>query len=258
LLELFTLGHGNYKEADIQNIARAFTGWGANRYKETFAFNKSEHDLKPKYVLGKRANTGDDVIRILLERPETAMTIANKFWNLFISDSEPVQEVTQVWAKKFRNSKYDIKTLLRAVLTSDEFWSEDYKGRLTKSPVDLVIGSIRTLPPKPANLFSHEDLQGILRRLGQNLFDPANVKGWKSGYAWIDAETIIRRSSMVSKLTGANLNQRVNKGDQYPDATPEAYQEWLLPLKPIQSLPTTPGKPRLVNALVLDPVYQLM
>lgn len=273
LLELFTLGHDQYEEVDIQNVAKAFTGQTANRYEETYAFDKREHDLKPKYLFGDKVHkvgdkvhkgykvhTGDDVIRVLLERPETAITIANKFWSLFVSDSKPVKEVTEVWAKQFRNSKYDIKTLLRAVLTSDVFWSDQYKGKLTKSPVDLVIGSLRTLPlpPKVEPLFSHEDLNGILRRLGQNLFDPANVKGWKSGYAWIDTETIIRRTSLISKLTRANLNNQIDKGSQYPNASPQAFQEWLLPVKPVRPLPATPGKVRLVHDLVLDPVYQLM
>lgn len=258
LLELFTLGHGHYKEADIQNIARAFTGWGTNRYQETYAFNKADHDQTPKYVLGKKVNNGDDVIRVLLERPETAITIANKFWSLLINDSAPVEAVTHAWAKEFRKSRYDIKTLLKAVMTSDAFWSDDNKGRLTKSPVDLVIGSLRALPPKKANLFSKENVEGILTRLGQNLFDPPNVKGWKSGYAWIDAETIMVRSSMVNKLTGDNLNAKVNKGHRYPDAPNDTLQEWLLPIRPINSLPTIPGKVRLVRALALDPVYQLM
>jgi len=255
LLELFTLGHGHYSEHDVQHVARAFTGQTVNRYTETYAFNKTEHDLKPKYVLGKRVNTGDDVIRVLLEHPQTAITIAEKFWNLFISDAEPQRSVTTLWATKFRHSKYDIKVLLREVLTSDVFWSNQYKGTVTKSPVDLVIGSLRTIP---SQLFTPKETQGILRLLGQDLFDPANVKGWKSGLAWVDAETIMVRSSMVNKLTGANLNDKINKGHQYPDASPKQYEQWLLPQKAISKLPATPGKVRLVRALALDPLYQLM
>ena len=255
LLELFTLGHGHYSEHDIQHIARAFTGQTVNRFSERYAFNKSEHDPIAKTVLGKRVNSGDDVIRVLLEHPRTAMTIAEKVWSLFISDAEPVQSVTSQWASTFRKSNYDIKALLREVLTSDAFWSDDYKGTVTKSPVDLVIGSLRTIP---SQLFSPKETEGILRLLGQDLFDPANVKGWKSGLDWIDAETIMVRSSMVNKLTGANLNPKVNKGDQYPDIPPKQFEEWLLPQKAITQLPATEGKPRLVRALALDPLYQLM
>ena len=255
LLELFTLGHGHFTESDVQHVARAFTGSSVNRFKGTYAFNKAEHDRTPKSVLGKRVNNADDVIRVLLEHPRTAMTIAEKFWSLFVSDAEPDQRVTMLWARKFRNSHYDIKVLLREVLNSDVFWSDEYKGTVTKSPVDLVIGSLRTIP---SQLFTHKDVEGILRLLGQDLFDPANVKGWKSGLAWIDAETIMVRSSMVNKLTGANLNEKVNTGGQYPDAPPEQYRQWLLPLKPISPPPTKPGKVRLVRTLALDPLYQLM
>ncbi|MEE9352298.1 MAG: DUF1800 domain-containing protein [Thiotrichaceae bacterium] len=255
LLELFTVGHGHYSESDVKNIARAFTGQTVNRFQETYAFNKVEHDLTPKHVLGKRVNTGDDVIRVLLEHPRTAMTIADKFWSLFVSDAEPDQRVTTVWAKKFRNSRYDIKVLLREVLNSEAFWAKEHRGTVTKSPVDLVIGSLRTIPSRA---FSPKDVEGILRLLGQDLFDPANVKGWKSGLAWIDAETIMVRSSMVNKLTGANLNEKINKGNQYPDAPPEQYKQWLLPQKPISPPPSKPGKVRLVRTLALDPLYQLM
>ncbi len=255
LLELFTLGHGHYSESDVKNVARAFTGSTVDRFQETYAFKQADHDRVPKSVLGKRVNTADDVIRVLLEHPRTAMTIAEKFWGLFISDAEPDQQVITFWAKKFRNSRYDIKTLLREVFNSDVFWSDEYKGTVTKSPVDLVIGSLRTIP---SQLFSHQDVQGILRLLGQDLFDPANVKGWKSGSDWIDAETIMIRSSMVNKLTGANLNEKVNAGTQYPDASPEQYRQWLLPQKPISPPPKKPGKVRLVRTLALDPLYQLM
>ena len=255
LLELFTLGRKHYSESDVRNVARAFTGSTVDRFRETYAFNKADHDVKPKFLLGKRIQTADDVIRVVLEHPRTAMTIAEKFWNLFVSDTEPDRRITNLWAKKFRNSRYDIRTLLREVLNSDVFWSDDYKGTVTKSPVDLVIGSLRTIPTRR---FNEKELEGILRLLGQDLFDPANVKGWKNGLDWIDAETIMVRSSMVNKLTSANLNEKVNTGKQYPDAPPEQYKEWLLPQPPISPPPTKPGKVRLVRTLALDPLYQLM
>ncbi len=258
LLELFTLGHGHYTEKDIQSVAKAFTGWSVNRYQERFQFNKEEHDGSAHKLLGKWVKDGDDVIRVLLEHPRTAMTIAEKFWNLFINDQEPDARTVQVWAKQFRQSHYNIKTLLAAVLNSDAFWAEENRGGLTKSPVDLVIGSLRTVPYKYAKRFTDKDVEGILALLGQDLFDPVNVKGWKSGMDWIDAETIMVRSSMVNKLTGDSLNAKTNKGYEFPDASPEQYQQWLLAQKPVKALPTIPGKVRLVRALALDPMYQLM
>ncbi len=257
LLELFTLGHGYYSEHDVKNVARAFTGWSVDRYQERFAFNKEEHDNAPKKVLGKWVKNGDDVIRVLLQHPRTARTIAEKFWSLFINDAEPDSRTIQSWANTFRHSRYNIRTLLGSVFNSDAFWSEENRGALTKSPADLVVGSLRMVPWRTASMFSDKDVEGIFRLLGQDLFDPANVKGWKTGMDWIDAETVMVRSSMINKLTGGNMNARVNKGAGYPDAPPEQYQQWLLAQQPVSSLPETPGKARLVRALALDPVYQL-
>ncbi|MCK5726991.1 MAG: DUF1800 domain-containing protein [Thiotrichaceae bacterium] len=255
LLELFTVGHGHYNEFDIKNVAKAFTGASVNRFREQYAFNANEHDFSVKKVFGKNVKTGDDVVRVLLAQSRTSLTIAEKFWNLFISDSKPDPRYTQRWAHQFKRSNYNIKILLSAVLNSDAFWSPRYRGQLTKSPVDLVVGSLRTIPSK---LFNKAELVGILRLLDQDLFDPPNVKGWRVGHSWIDAETIMVRSSMVNKLTRGSMNARVNRGDQFPNLTPSEFQAWLLPNKAIKALPETPGKVRLVRALVLDPMYQLM
>jgi len=254
LLELFTVGRGHYSEADVKQVARAFTGWSVDRFKMVYIFNRKEHDEGIKTVLGKPARTGDDVIRILLEHPRTAMTIAEKFWNYFVSDAEPEQRYTQQWAKAFRQSGYEISILLKEVLKSEPFWSEKYRGTLTKSPADLLVGTLRTLPyrPLPAG-----EMVGILRLMGQDLFDPPNVKGWDGGYKWVDSQTLMVRTSLLSKLSRGNMNARVNGGKGFPEVSNEALRDWLLPRKPVTQMPTIPGKPRLVRALILDPVYQL-
>ena len=254
LLELFTLGHGHYSEADIREVARSFTGWSANRFKERYAFNVKDNDGGVKTVLGKKVYTGDNVVKVLLQHPRTAMTIAEKFWNLFVSDSIPEQKITQAWAGKFRESNYEIKVLLKEVLLSDVFWSEKYKGTLTKSPADLIVGTLRTLPFKrPQN----KELVNIFRLLGQDLFDPPNVKGWSGGQTWLNSQTVMVRTALLSKLSAGNLNARVNKGGHYNYLSDEELQQWLLPQKPVTKMPTIPGKVRLVRALVLDPYYQL-
>ena len=255
LLELFTVGHGHYQEFDIKNIAKAFTGASVNRFQERYVFNSKDHDYSEKRVFGKTVKSGNDVVNVLLENPRTARTIAEKFWNLFVSDSSPDTRYTHRWAQQFKQSNYNIKVLLSAVLNSDAFWSPRYRGQVTKSPVDLVVGGLRTLPSKQ---FNKPELLGILRLLGQDLFDPPNVKGWRVGRAWIDAETLMVRSSMVNKLMRGNMNAKVNKGGGLPDLTPEQFQSWLLSGKAVKPLPSVPGKVRLVRALVLDPMYQLM
>lgn len=255
LLELFTVGHGYYQEYDIKSTAKAFTGSSVNRFKEHYVFNPKDHDTSEKQLFGKPIRSGDDVVRVLLEHPRTSLTIAEKFWGLFISDTKPNPRYTERWAKAFKQSNYEIKTLLSAVLNSDIFWSSRYRGQLTKSPVDLVVGGLRTMPSRQ---FGKPELVGVLRLLDQDLFDPPNVKGWREGRAWIDAETLMVRSSMVNKLTRGNMNAKVNKGGNFPDLTTKQFQAWLLPSKAIKPLPKVPGKVRLVRALVLDPMYQLM
>ena len=147
LLELFTIGRGHYSEADIQAAAVAFTGWGVDRNRGTFVYDSGKHDNKRVTFLGKKGSfTGDQIIDIILEDPQTAQHITKKFWKEFISDMHPDPTLIKKWATTFQKSNYDIKTLLSEVLNSDAFWSSKYRGTLTKSPVDLLIGTLRTLP----------------------------------------------------------------------------------------------------------------
>lgn len=256
LLELFTVGRGHYSSQDIREVARAFTGWSVNRYKMAYQFNREDHDDKPKRVLGKTIESGDEVLRVLLQSRHTANTIANKFWNFFISDEAPDIRYTHAWGRKFYNSQYDIKLLLREVLTSRPFWDEAYRGTLTKSPADLVIGSLRTLPFKR---MPKKDMVNIFRLLGQDLFDPPNVSGWRGGHHWINSQTLLVRNELISGWTGANLNAKVNRGNQYRNLSVEEYEQWLLPNKAVRALPELAGgKPRLIRSLTLDPMYQLI
>ncbi|CAA6808600.1 MAG: DUF1800 domain-containing protein [uncultured Thiotrichaceae bacterium] len=255
LLELFTVGRGHYSNHDIREVSRAFTGWGVNRYQQRHQFNHKDHDEKPKKVLGKTVQSGDEVLRVLLGSRHTANTIAKKFWSFFISDGAPDVRYTSVWATKFYQSNYDIKILLREVLTSKPFWDEKYRGTLTKSPADLVIGTLRTLPFKR---MPKKEMVNIFRLLGQDLFDPPNVSGWKGGHYWIDSQTLLVRKELLSGWSGANLNTKVNRGDQYRNLSVEEYEKWLLPDKAVRELPAlTGGKPRLIRSLTLDPMYQL-
>lgn len=252
LLELFTLGHNNYTQEDVEQTAKAFTGWETNRYKETHTLNKQENDRSVKTLLNKKVRTGDDVIRVLLEEERTAKTIAEKFWNFFISDSAPDKEITNMWADSFRKANYEIAQLLKTVLSSNVFWAKEYRGTLTKSPADLIIGTLRTLPFKHP---SHAELARMFRLLGQDLFDPPNVKGWGGGASWLNSQTVMARTALLSKLSAGNPNVNVAL---YQPMSDKQLQQWLLPHQPVTAMPMTPGKVRLVRALVLDPCYQLI
>lgn len=254
LLELFTLGRGNYDEPDIQAAAIAFTGWGVDRNRGTFAYDSKNHDKKHITFLGKTGTfTGDQIIDIILDDPKVAENITKKFWKEFVSDIQPDPKLITKWATTFYESNYDIKTLLSDVLNSNAFWSKKYRGTLTKSPVDLLVGTLRALPyPK----LPDTQLVHISQLLGQDLFDPPTVKGWDGGTAWIDTQTMLVRTSFLTKLT-RHSRASAQIQSHLPKSSGSQIVNWLLPFNPALPLPTTPGKRRMVRALILDPVFQL-
>ena len=196
-MELFTLGVGHYGEQDVKEAARAFTGWSLDPATATYRYRPFFHDGGEKVVLGHRGNLdGDQVLDILLERPETAHFIAQKMWREFVSPTPDEAEV-QRWARIFRTSHYEVKPLLRAVLLSDAFWSPANRATLVKSPVDVVVGTLRTFDIHPADLRPAAIACAVL---GQNLFSPPNVKGWAGGDAWIDSSTLLAREQFVDRV----------------------------------------------------------
>jgi len=257
LLELFTLGLGNYSEADMREASRAFTGWGLDNRTGQFVNRAQDHDNDSKTFLGKRGNfKGEDIINILLKHPKTAETIATKMWHEFITLSPPKPAVIKQWAQVFRGSNYNISTLLSAVLNSPDFWAKHNRGALIKSPIDLTIGTLRTLPYSSA----HTDLAHNLNIMGQAVFAHPSVKGWDGGTSWISTQSLLRRNSMMNNLTKGNLNEHKYKGrvaQQLPDIKPTHMRDWLLAIAPLQTPPKKPGKQRLARALVLDPAYQV-
>lgn len=203
LLELFTLGEGNYTEADLKEAARAFTGWSLDPASGRFEFRPQWHDGGEKRILGRRGTfDGDAVIDLLLARPETAERIVAKLWRQFISETPEPAEVARL-AALFRGGGYEMKPLLRALFTSEAFWAEENRGRLIKSPVDFVIGTLRLfeLP-----LREDRDLAWMVRRLGQDLFEPPSVKGWPGGTAWITGATLLDRQTLIARITGGGAS----------------------------------------------------
>ena len=253
LLELFTLGRGHFNENDIKAASMAFTGWGVNRHGK-YVYDAKKHDFRPVTFMGRKGKfTGDQIIDIILEKPRVAEYIAEKFWHEFVSNARPDPKYIKAWGAAFRQSNYNIKTLYSSVLNSEAFWSPKYKATLVKSPIDLLVGTLRTLPfPK----LPDSELVHISQLLGQDLFDPPTVKGWAGGNDWIDTQTLLVRTSLLNKLT--RHSQASAKMQSYlPKTSGEQVIQWLLPLSPALPLPTTPGKRRMVRALMLDPVFQL-
>lgn len=189
VMELFTMGRGNYSENDIKEAARSFTGWGAN-LKGEFVFRKMQHDFDSKAVLGRSGNfDGDEVLDILLEQKQTARFITQKIYRFFVNELEDEEKV-QWLADRFYNSGYSISALMQDIFTSDWFYDEKNIGTKIKSPVELIAGIQRTLPMELQN---EEALLLIQRILGQLLFYPPNVAGWPGGKTWIDSSSLMMR-----------------------------------------------------------------
>lgn len=201
LMELFTLGEGQYNEADIKEVARAFTGWSLEPETGEFRFRRGIHDDGEKTVFGARGRlNGDDIVTLLLRQPGTGEFIVGKLWQEFVSPELSPAAVKRL-AALWRDSNYEIKPLMRAMLLSDDFWSPANRASLVKSPVDLVIGSLRQFR------FSVEDpapFAIILRQLGQDLFGPPNVKGWPGGEAWLNTTTLLARKGFLNRLFRAD------------------------------------------------------
>ncbi len=201
VMELFTLGEGNYTERDIKEVARAFTGWSLDRETGQFLFRRGMHDFGQKTVLGRTGDfDGKAVLDFLLAHPQTAEFISRKLWKEFISP-KPDDEELHRFARIFRNSRYNIKTVMRAILTSDAFYAAENRATLVKSPVELVVGTLKQFEIEAPNLRPFV-IAGSL--LGQNVFAPPNVKGWPGGEAWINSATLLGRKQLLDRLFRAD------------------------------------------------------
>jgi uncharacterized protein (DUF1800 family) len=201
VMELFTLGEGRYGEGDIQEAARAFTGWSIDPDSGEFRYRQRAHDEGLKTVLGRTGNLdGDAVLDILLAQPQTAEFIVTKLWREFVSPHPDPTEVGRI-GRAFRESGYDIRAALRALLTSDAFYEPRNGAALIKSPIDLVVGTLRQF-----NFRTGEVIPFVFaaNQLGQRLFAPPNVKGWPGGEAWINSTTLLGRKAFLERLFRAD------------------------------------------------------
>lgn len=288
VMELFTLGEGNYTEQDVKEAARAFTGWSFEPETGEYRWRPAMHDFASKTILGRTGEfDGDGVLDILLTQPSTPGFIVEKLWREFISPQPDKAEVRRI-AANFRGAGYEIRAALKPLLLSNSFWAPENRGTLTKSPVDLVIGSLRTLE---VNVPDALPLVFSLRQLGQDLFAPPNVKGWVGGEAWLNSTTLLARKQYLERLTqleskqmgGRNmLREMAGKGiakagddgrarimqamldirfdsdawlRRYSDA--KAVQAGLLAVPPVQAQVAESNGLPLLRALLLDPAFQV-
>lgn len=200
LLELYSIGVGHYQEADIREVSRAFTGWRTWRSAGVFVKWYPWHDFGEKTVLGRTGRfDGDDVISILAAQPRFAEVLVEKLWREFVSLTPDVVAIRRL-AADFRKD-YRIDALLRAVLTEDAFWAPENRLILVKSPVELVVASLREigLPQQ-----SHGSLGPVpalwAAAMGQKMFLAPDVKGWRGHTDWLTVATLPMRYQFVHSL----------------------------------------------------------
>ena len=196
LLELFTMGVGNYTEEDIREAARAFTGW-TNDVLE-FRFDAASHDDGEKTFLGRTgAFNGEEIIDIILDAPVTAEFISAKLYRFFVREEIDAATRTALGAT-FRDGGYELRPLLRRMFLSRDFYSPASYASQIKSPAHLVVSTYRklgltTLPTIP-------DFGRLTGRLGQTLFNPPNVAGWAGGRTWITPALLLERGNLFREV----------------------------------------------------------
>ena len=193
IMELFTLGVGNYEEIDIREAARAFTGWNTNDLE--FVVNKNHHDDDIKTILNKTGNfSGEDVIDILLAQDATSRFIATKIYKEFVNDKVN-NDIIEDYAKILKSNNYELKPLLSAIFLSKDFYSQQNIGSHIKSPVELVISTYRKLGLKDTP--GIPDFNQSTTAMGQTLFWPPTVAGWAGGRSWITPALLMERGNFA-------------------------------------------------------------
>ncbi len=237
LMELFTLGIGNYTENDVRESARAFTGWMVRGPLQGggFFYNAAQHDDGSKTFLGRTGNfNGNDIVDIIFQQPACARWFASALLNNFVyNDPEP--ELINAVATLIKKNDFELMPVMSTLLRSSLFYSDRSYRALVKSPVQYVVGTYQ--------LFGLTQVEppvlAALNRMSQILFYPPNVKGWDGGSAWLNSQTVLARenfasalvnspqmnaswltggSSMDPKATSGKLVATILQGDASPDA----------------------------------------
>jgi Protein of unknown function (DUF1800) len=200
LMELFTLGIGHYTEQDIKNSARAFTGWAHDG--DDFVFRKFDHDYGTKYFMGRSGNfDGDDIIDIILNNPACPNFIAGELFTYFAYE-QPEQSLASALGTVLKDYRFELRPLIRTILTSRAFYSAAAIGTQIKSPIQLVVGTTRLLELPPPQ---GRQMTEPFKQMGQIPLMPPNVKGWPGGQLWINTSTLFVRYNTAVAMVGGGM-----------------------------------------------------
>ena len=218
LLELFSMGVGNYSEDDIKEASRAFTGWTIGpkiprnplgRFYWSFEYKAEDHDNGEKTFLGQRGRfNGEDIIDIVVRQPATARFLARHLYNFFVADEPQVPswnitppgdpEAIETLIQAYNESNYDLRSVLRVLFLSDFF--KNARFARVKSPAELVISTVRLSGNFNAPRIGFQDFAWECAYQGQELLNPPSVESWHTGQEWIDGGALVRRVNFAARF----------------------------------------------------------
>ena len=240
LLELFSMGVGNYSEDDIKECSRAFTGWTVANTDYTkqlavrnsiwpygklawrYEYRDDDHDDGPKTFLEESGNfNGEDIIDIICKQPATARFISRHMYHFFVADEPPVPqwpykpprdiEAIELLEDTYFESGYNIEEMLRVLFNSEFFKSEDCRYSKVKSPTELVAGVLRLTEEFASPGIEISERNDQITYMGQHLFNPPSVEGWHQGLEWIETGSLTERVNFASQQLGDARNAGVRK-----------------------------------------------
>ena len=220
LLELFSMGVGNYSEEDIRECSRAFTGWTIKhklprfpygRFDWSFEYRPEDHDDSEKTFLGQTGRfNGEDIVDIVCRQPATAHFISRHLYNFFVADDVQVPawsntpprdpHAIEVLSNAFVESEYEISSVLR-VLFNSNFFKEARHDRV-RSPAEVVVGTMRLVGGASSPVPGYGELARQPGYMGQDLLNPPSVEGWHTGDEWITSGNLVERVNFMSALVG--------------------------------------------------------
>ena len=275
LLELFSMGVGNYTEEDIKECARAFTGWRVvnpaymsikmnnntsrpyGNMTWQFEYDDEDHDHGQKTILGETGDfNGEDVVEIICRQEATPRYIARHLYHYFVADEPPVPQwphtppanpdAIDAMTDAYFESDHSIKHMLKALFTSDFFKEEVFRYARTKSPAEMVVNTLRLAGRMELPCYETYDAARASSGMGQALLGPPSVEGWQGGSEWINTGTYAERVNFVTRVLGDparpgvkgmidRINRAAGAGDISADGLVDACLDVLGPLEILDS-----------------------
>lgn len=241
LMELFTLGRGNYTESDVKDAARAFTGWAFNRENGEFEFREKQHDAGEKTIFNRKGNFGgEDVINMIMGNKQTAVFICRKMYRYYVNEKVNEAHIKELSDFYYQN-QYNTGALVKKMFSSTWFYAPENMGCNIKAPVEFIVSFSRQFNVKYTD---YKTIFRLQKLLGQQLFYPPNVAGWPGGLTYIDTSTLMLRMKTPSLLLqsgsylpeGKNYSEPDEKKEEQAEKTPPVPFDWEKFLLPYQQL----------------------